>query len=143
MSEEDLSKEIRELNKRIRELESSISHILQPLGDMERAARSYFRLVDLAIRCGGITVDVAFPEVKDSISKDIMRVLIEKNGQNISHITERVKERRGTASRRIIRERLKELEEQGLVVKQGEGVPRYHLTNEVTRRWSQMLGIDI
>jgi len=56
------------------------------------------------------------PEIeKDDISKSIIQSLIEKSELNISQISERVKSLRGKASRRIISERLKNLEELGIV----------------------------
>jgi DNA-binding transcriptional ArsR family regulator len=84
------------------------------------------------------------PEVKDPISKDIMRVLMERRDQNITQITESLRTKRGSASRRIVRERVKTMIEQGIVTPKGEGtVSTYSLSEEVLRKWSQLLGISI
>ncbi|MEF8848719.1 MAG: hypothetical protein V5A68_06250 [Candidatus Thermoplasmatota archaeon] len=50
------------------------------------------------------------PESKDPISKSIIIVFLNKRNQNISQITENVMDKRDSASRRVIRDRLKELE---------------------------------
>ena len=78
------------------------------------------------------------------ISKEIIRVLVDRNGQNISQITEGVRVKRGTASRRVVREKLKILEEQGIVEQRGEkAVSAYYISDHVLRKWSQLLGIPI
>ena len=144
MTEEDLKKQVRELNKRIAELEGMMAQIIAPIQEMQKSSGKYLRLVDLALSRGGLSPDMLLPEVKDPISKDIIKVLVDKNGQNISQITEGLRSRRGRASRRIVREKLKALEEQGIVEQKEEGaVPFYYISEYVLRKWSQMLGITI
>ena len=53
--------------------------------------------------------------VTDDIDKSIIRALATKGPLNISQLTEEVRKLRGSASRRIISERLRILEERGLV----------------------------
>lgn len=144
MTDEELPKQIKELNRRIAELEGMMARLMAPVQEMQKSAQKYLRLVDLALRHGGISPELLLPEVKDPILKEIVKVLIEKSGQNISQVTERVRARRGSASRRVVRERLKVLEEEGIVEQRGEGaVPTYYLSEEVLRKWSQLLGISI
>ncbi len=144
MADEELPKQIKELNRRIAELEGMMARLMAPVQEMQKAAQKYLRLVDLALRHGGLSPELLLPEVKDPISKDIVKVLIEKSGQNISQVTEGVRARRGSASRRVVRERLKVLEQEGIVEQRGEGaVPTYYLSEEVLRKWSQLLGISI
>ncbi len=144
MTDEELPKQIKKLSARIAELEQMISQIMAPIQDMQRATQQYLRLVDLALRHGGLSPDMLIPEVTDPISKDIIRVLVDKNGQNISQVTERVRARRGSASRRVVRERLKSMEKQDIVEQRGEGThPTYYISDSVLRKWSQLLGIPI
>ncbi len=144
MTDEELPKQIKKLSVRIAELEEMMSQIMAPIQDMQRATQQYLRLVDLALRHGGLSPDMLIPEVTDPISKDIIRVLVDRNGQNISQITERVRARRGSASRRVVRERLKILEEGDIVEQRGEGThPTYYISDSVLRKWSQLLGIPI
>ena len=142
--EKDLKKEIKELNNRISELEEMISSITKPLMEARKTTSNYLRLTGLILEHGGLTPDMILPEIKDNISKEIVRVLIERSDQNISQITELVKNRRGTSSRRIIRERLKELEEKDIVKKTLKSkLYVYILTDNVIKKWSKMLGFNI
>lgn len=140
----DLKKEIKELNKRISELEKMISTIVKPLQNVQKTTEKYMRLTGILLDHGGITPDLILPDVKDPISKEIVRVLLDKNEQNISQITELVRSKRGSASRRIIREKLKNLEEKNIVRKIQKGsIYVYSITQEVIKKWSHMLGFDI
>jgi uncharacterized protein YhaN len=106
---DDLTEEIQKLNNWLSELESMLSQLLRPLQQVQNSTSQYFRLVQLALEHGGLTPELAAPEIKDPISREIIRALLDRNEQNISEITERVQNNRGTASRRIIRLRLGEL----------------------------------
>jgi DNA-binding transcriptional ArsR family regulator len=142
--EKDLKKEIKDLNKRISELEKMLSSLMQPLRNVSKTTQNYLRLTGLLLDHGGLTPDLILPEIKDPISKEIVRVLMDKSEQNISQITELVRNKRGTASRRIIRERLKELEEKNIINKHLKGkLNVYFLSEDVIKKWSQILGFDI
>jgi len=70
--------------------------------------------------------------------------ILDRSDQNISQITELVRSKRGTASRRIIRERVKELEEKGIIQKKMKGSRYvYSLTEKVIKKWSKMIGLNI
>jgi len=53
--------------------------------------------------------------VSGDLDRSIVRVLASKGAMNISQVTEEVRKVRGTASRRIIAERLRRLAEEGIV----------------------------
>ena len=142
--EKDLAKEVKELNKRIDELEKILSSIIKPLQGVGKVTQNYMKIIGLLLDQGGLTPDAILTEVKDPISKDIVRSLLERPNQNISQLTELVRSKRGTASRRIVRERLKELEEKNIVQKSQKGsLYVYGLTEKVIKKWSQMIGFDI
>ena len=141
---ENLEQEVKELNKRISELEKMLSVLIEPLRQVSRTTRNYMRITGLLLDQGGITPDMILPEVKDTISIEIVRVLLDRSDQNISQITDLVRSKRGTASRRIIRERIKDLEEKGIVKKSMKGSRYvYGLTEKVIKKWSKMIGFDI
>jgi DNA-binding transcriptional ArsR family regulator len=142
--EKDVTSEIKELNKRISELESMLASLLKPLTDARKTTERYLRLAGLLLDHGGLTPDAILPNLKDPISKDIVRVLLERPEQNISQITDQVKSRRGTASRRIIRKKLQILEQQQIIRQQQNGSRTvYTLTPEVITKWTQLLGLSI
>jgi DNA-binding transcriptional ArsR family regulator len=144
VTEEDLPKQVKELNKRIAELESMMAKLVAPVQKMQRSTQNYMRIVDLALKHGGLSPEMLLPEVKDPISKDIVKVLLKKSDLNITQITESLRDERGSASRRIVREKLKSLEEMDIVEQKGDKkVPTYKLTEKVLRKWSQLLGIPI
>ena len=140
----DLVDEVKELNKRISELEKMLSILIKPLQDVRKTTSNYMRLTGLLLDHGGLTPDLILPEIKDPISKEIVRVLMDRNEQNISQITELIRSKRGTASRRIIREKIQELTEKNIIQKHQKGsLYVYSLTEKVIKKWSQMLGFNI
>lgn len=141
MEKNDLTEEIKSLNKRIDELESMLRAVVQPFQEMRKSTSSYVRLIGLMLEHGGLTPDTILPNIKDPIEQNIVRVLTQKKDLNISQITEHVRSKRGTASRRIIREKLKTLESKNIVYSQLKGSRTvYNLTDEVIKKWSQLLG---
>ena len=144
-----LEEQVRSLSEKIEDLQESMSKVSGPYSQLleyierfQKISTSYFRLLDLYQRNGAISPDVLIPGVKDSISRDIVKVLFERDGQNISQITDKLKEMRGSSSRRIVRERLKSLEEKGVVKAKGSERSRnYWLTEEYVKKWYDLLGL--
>src|SRR6059036_1122010 len=149
MAGEDIRKDLRELREQIEALREAFSRVTQPYSELAGAlerlqdfSRGYLRIMDLVQRYGGISPDLAVPGVKDDISRHIVAALLDRGERNISEITEAVKGRRGTASRRIVRERLADLERQGIVVATPGSRPRtFRVAEEVADKWSQVLGV--
>ena len=140
----ELKDEIKQLNKRINDLEKMLSKMMEPLQNITKTTRNYMRIIGLLLEHGGITPDLILPEIKDPISREIVRVLLDRSDQNISQITELVRVKRGTASRRIIREKIQNLEEKNIVQKKQIGsLYVYSITEKVIKKWSQMLGFNI
>jgi uncharacterized coiled-coil protein SlyX len=65
------------------------------------------------------------PDIKyDDISKSIIDVLERKGRMNISQLTEGVRKERGSASRRIVRERVDKLIQDEIIIEVDEGYGR-------------------
>jgi hypothetical protein len=151
MADEDLEKQIKSLAEKMDGLEESMSKVAVPYAQLvdyierfQKISSSYFKMLGLYQRYGAISPDLLIPGVKDSISRDIVKVLFERDGQNISQITDKLKDMRGTSSRRIVRERLKGLEEKGVV--RAKGSPKskeYWLTEAYVDKWFELLGLGL
>lgn len=70
------------------------------------------------------------PIAQDDISRCIIQALAVKGELNISAITRQVVAMRGKASRRIVRERVQKLLEQGVLLKKKGRVPTYELVEK-------------
>jgi len=73
--ETDVSNQIKEISKRISELEALLTTFLKPLTDARKTTERYMRLAGLLLDQWGITPDLILLELKDPISKDIVRAL--------------------------------------------------------------------
>jgi DNA-binding transcriptional ArsR family regulator len=147
---EVLRKEVRQLGEKVQDLEAALVQATRPLGDlmgqlegMRSLAGNYFRLLELYHRKGAISPEAVLPEVKDPISVEIVRVLFDRSGLNVSELTDLLRERRGSASRTVVRERLQAMMGDGIVVRDAGpgGVAVYSISEEVTDRWYRMLGL--
>jgi DNA-binding transcriptional ArsR family regulator len=149
MGEEELHEEIKELKAQIAELSDALETAVKPyqkvLGQLEElqgVARRYFGLLELYQRFGEISPEVVIPGLKDPISQEIVKILFDKGDRNISQIADQMRQRRGSASRRIVRERLEKLVEDGIVTVSAEGKQRrFSISDEVVQKWSQLLGL--
>ena len=111
----------------------------QKLDTVQEYAQRYLRLLGIIAQHGTVSPTLAVPDVKDSISKEIISLLAERSPMNISQITDAVREKRGTASRRIIRQRLSGLVGKGHVEVAPGKIRGYSLSEDVVKKWSQML----
>ena len=90
---EALKDEIRQLAERVSELESALRSVTQPLGSireqiesMGSIAHNYFKLLELYQRKGEISPEAVLPELKDPISVEIVKVLFDQGGLNVSEV---------------------------------------------------------
>ena len=148
MGDGDLQDDVRELRKQVEALREVLGEVAEPYREMaayfdqlQTITRGYFRLLDLYTKHGAVSPDLVIPGLKDDISKHIVTALFEKGDRNISQITESVKGKRGTASRRIVRERIQELEGQGVLVSaRGPRGRTFRVSEDIVEKWSQVLG---
>ncbi len=149
MADEDLQEQIKDLAKKMQSVEDAMDKVAGPYSQLidyierfQKISGSYFKMLGLYQRYGAISPDLLIPGVKDPISRDIVKVLFERDGQNISQITEKLKGMRGTSSRRIVRERLKGLEEKGVIRPKGSSRSKeYWLSEEYIEKWYDLLGL--
>ncbi len=150
MAKGDLQDDVRELRKQVEALREALGKVAEPyrelaafVDQLQGIARGYFRLLDLYAKHGSVSPEIVVPGLKDDISKAIVTCLFEKSDRNISQITESVKAKRGTASRRIVRERLHELVKEGVVVETAASRTKtYRVSDDVAAKWSQVLGLS-
>ena len=148
--EEDQGRKSEELTKKVEQLESTLRDVARPyaelvaqLSQFQETVQKYFRLMDLYQKYGSVSIETILPEVKDPISKEIVKILLDKPGLNISEITEELRNRRGSSSRRIVRDRLGELvASKVLLEKAGHKEKVYELAESVVKKWSQVLGLS-
>lgn len=151
MAEEDLEKQIKALSEKMESVEETMGKVAAPYSQLleyverfQKISSSYFKMLGLYQRYGAISPDLLIPGVKDPISRDIVKVLFERDGQNISQITDKLKAMRGTASRRIVRERLALLAEKGVVRAKGSSRSKvYWLTETYVDKWYDLLGLGM
>lgn len=149
MTEPDRDRRIDELSERIANLEAALRQVTRPyielvdqLGQFQRIVQKYFRLLDLYQRHGIIAIDVILPQLRDPISKEIMRILLELPGQNISQVAEELRVRTGSSSRRIVRGRLDELVKEGLIVEErGKKSSSFRVSETVIKKWTEVIGL--
>lgn len=150
MADEDLQEQIKDLARKMQNVEEAVDKVAGPYSQLidyierfQKISGSYFRMLGLYQRYGAISPDLLIPGVKDPISRDIVKVLFERDGRNISQITEKLKDMRGTASRRIVRERLKGLEEKRVIRAKGNSRSKeYWLSEEYIEKWYDLLGLS-
>ncbi len=147
MAGEDLRKGLKELQDQVEALREAIARVAGPyaaiagyVAQLRDITRGYFRLLDLYARHGAISPDLVVPGLKDDISRHLVSALFEKGDRNISQLTEAVKAKRGTASRRIVRARLEELVGQGVVVASpGPKGRTFRVSDDLAAKWTRIL----
>lgn len=145
-SEGDARRKVKELESTIGSLRSTQTELVKYVDLLRDLSSRYLRLMSLYSQHGRISVDLAIPEIKDPISKEILRILVDKGdqsaqGMNISEIARELKKVRGSSSRRIVREKVQRMHEMGILVERKVGKSsRYSPSDEILRRWYSILG---
>ncbi len=121
---EEIKSELKSVSQRLNKIESILSEILPQLQEFSRSAKILqrgFKFYESVL--GAIEklrsvayIEDEYPELKsDPISLEIIKSLEQYGALNISQLTRYVRMARGTASRRIIRERIKKLISMGII----------------------------
>jgi hypothetical protein len=144
----DITGKLAELEEAVGRIKGGYAELGQYMEVLRGISSRYFRLMDLYAKHGRISVDLAAPDVKDQISKDIIRILLDRSdkdtgGSNLSEITRELKNTRGSASRRIVREKVTKLERMGHVKRVGGGkISTYAISDSLVEKWYSLLGMS-
>lgn len=146
---EEQKEEIKELSAKIDRLEGMIADMAQPyretreyMARFNEMASGYLKIISLYQKHGKVSPEMLVPTVKDPIAKEILVILFEKKELNVSQIAEQLRERRGSASRKTVRDKLKELEEASAIeVIEGRKVKKYKVSDELVEKWLKLLGV--
>ncbi len=112
------------------------------LGQVQDIVGRYFRLLDIYDRYGVISIETILPQVKDPISREIVKILLDHPNLNISQLAEELRVRLGSSSRRIVRSKLGSLMELKIITEvQDKKVKTYVVSDDMIKRWSQVLGL--
>ncbi len=121
---EELKDELQSVSQRLDRIEQVLSEILPQLKEFSKSAqvlrkgfRFYESMLGAIEKLKSISyIEDEYPELKtDKIAMEIIKALDKHGSLNISQITRYVRMERGTASRRIIRERIKKLLSMGII----------------------------
>ena len=146
----DILGKVLELQRQVTAVQEAITRVGGPVLEavdqvsrMRELAGGYLRLVELYQRFGSISPEAILPELKDPIAVDIVKLLFEQGGLNVTQLTERLRGRRGKASRTSVRERLNRLVRDGIVVvERGPGgVTVYSIADWAVERWLKLIGV--
>ena len=143
------SQDVQALTERISKLEEALAEVARPYAELigyiekfQEVSKGYFRLMNVYQKHGKISPEMVIPGLKDPISRDLVTILMDKGALNISEAADALREMRGRSSRRIVRERLQRLEEDGVAIATQRGKQKkYQLSEEVTNKWLEMLGM--
>jgi DNA-binding transcriptional ArsR family regulator len=146
----DILGKVMELQRQVTAVQEAITRVGGPVLEavdqvsrMRDLAGGYLRLVELYQRFGSISPEAVLPELKDPIAVDVVKLLFEQGGLNVTQLTERLRGRRGRASRTSVRERLERLVRDGIVVKERGpgGVTVYSVAEWAVERWLRLIGV--
>ncbi|MBS3817771.1 MAG: BlaI/MecI/CopY family transcriptional regulator [Candidatus Thermoplasmatota archaeon] len=150
MDEEELKEEIESLRDQVNSLENMLENlmtmhenVLEKASAASEVEKKYMKILSTYKKFGHIS-PAQFTDIKDPISEKIVEILFDNSPLNITQITGRLREKKGSASRHTVRKKLKELEEKNVVKKTEEEKKgkRYELTEETINKWAELLGIN-
>jgi len=138
-------REVERLAKELESLRMAMSQLMKSFEIASQLAQNYLKLVNIYAQHGDLSIDVVIPQIRhDQIARDIVKILFDTKGGNISQIARELKAKRGKASRNTVREKIKHLVEIGVVDEvNSEKGKTYTLRKEVINKWLELIGIPI
>ncbi len=148
MEEKDLKEDIEALQKQMEGLENMLNnlinmhqHVLDKASAASEVEERYMKMLSIYKRFGNIS-PARLTGVKDPISEKIVEILFDERSLNITQITGRLREKKGSASRHTVRKKLETLEKEGIVKKTNDGKGKnYQLAEKAINKWAETLGI--
>ncbi len=145
---EELKEEIESLKDQVNTMQGMLENlmnmhknVLKKVSMDSDIEKRYLKMLSLYKHYGKISPSV-LPGIEDSISENIVEILLDAKSANITQITERLRHRKGSASRHTVRDRLKKLESKGIVKNEETGKGKtYVLTDKTINKWAELLGI--
>ncbi len=125
-----------DVEERLQRVERLLRELLD--GEVRGIVLAYFRIVELSLKYGRLTVADFLPDVSGD-ERYVVEALLRLGEASITRIADEVRVERGHASRNTIRRHLSHLEERGIVVRGENGL--YRLSDDVVLRWFRVLGI--
>ncbi|MEF8874091.1 MAG: winged helix-turn-helix domain-containing protein [Candidatus Thermoplasmatota archaeon] len=151
LDEEELKEEIESLRDQVEGLENMLENlmtmhknVLEKASVASEVEEKYMKMISIYKKFGHIS-PAQVTGIKDPISEKIVEILFDTSPLNITQITGRLREKKGSASRHTVRKKLKELEEKGVVKEakhEGKKGKHYELTDETVSKWAELLGIN-
>ncbi len=149
--EEELREEVEALRDQVNDLENMLENlmnmhknVLERVSVGSEVEERYMKMLSVYKKFGRIS-PAQLTGIEDPISERIVEILFDSGPLNITQITGRLRERKGSGSRHTVRKKLKELEEKGVVKKIESGQKRgkhYELTDKMIDKWAELLGIN-
>jgi len=118
---EELASRIAKIEEELRDLRSSESELYSSLRLAKAVLESYSRIIGFTLNVESLAIGL-----EGDIEKHMVQILA-KGPMNVSQLTEALRRVRGTASRRIVAEKLKKLESAGIVERmEGKGRGKFY-----------------
>jgi DNA-binding transcriptional ArsR family regulator len=132
LPEETLEKRLERLERLLLDAVRRLEKLEELLSSMGSEAAVAARLATVFSMPAYAAIEAArritrlYPRVSDPVSRAVLEALADCEPHSISEVTKRIRELRGTASRRIVRERLSLLASRGIVLVEEHGGRRLY-----------------
>lgn len=127
--------------RRLNNLEQKIEEQNEKLDSVVDLRERYMTLCRIIDQYGFVSPSV-INEISGEHEEEIVRILLKSDSCNISTLTDRLRERYGSSSRRTTKKKLKQLKNRGVVRELNEGRGRaFQLTDRIVKQLAQKMGV--